>query len=133
MSLWQQNKDARGWLPESLLGSHLVLTLDSPSTQEYSLSLLWEKLGRPAALEHTTVLWEHYCVRVCARGGWGPLGVLFHVFGVEVESFSSWAVGGASLGISGNGAMWGELCSVVVSWCHMGPSFMLPGLQGPEE
>lgn len=40
-----------------------------------------------------------------SRGCWGALGMWFSVVAVEVESFVSWAVGGAGRGVCGKWAV----------------------------
>lgn len=124
----------RGGSLRACWGPTYVLSLDPPPLpQVYGSSPRQEELGAagPSALER--------CGRTppCARAGRGPgggscpqaRGGWFRVFGVEVESFSSWA----------SGAVRGKFCRVRGlpgcdgCRCCAGPAFLLPGRQRPEE
>lgn len=120
-------------------GPAYVLSLDPPPPpQVYGSSPRQEELGAagPSALERCSAVGALRPVRVrvrgegrgggsCpqARGGW------FRVFGVEVESFSSWA----------SRAVRGKFCRVRGlpgrdgCQCRAGAAFLLPGRQRPEE
>lgn len=89
------------------------------------------KAGRPpdqpgpwSALEHTTVLWKHYCVHACAwRGSPGREGQLEGA-GLHSGSVLTWnrlppALSNAASRAVGKWAVWGKLKSAVC-WCPSG-------------